>query len=98
MSLKGKHGVDPRRRSNDAWSFGSLAVIFGWWSLDRWIGTAENGADLPSLALTIFMTAGVAFNCWRALRGFVGPGTRERGASVSTGVQRPDISERNHSV
>ncbi|MEP7330972.1 MAG: MBL fold metallo-hydrolase [Terracoccus sp.] len=73
-----------RRRRADAWDFGSLAVLSSWWSLDRWIGTAQNGTDLASLALTIALTAGAVFNCWRAIRGFVGSGARERGLSVST--------------
>ncbi len=98
LSLKGKRGVDPPRRRNDAWSFGSLAVIAAWQSLDRWIGMAEDGAGLASLAMTIGLAAGVVVNCWLALRGFVGPGTRERGPSVSTQGQRPYITERTDSA
>lgn len=55
------------------WDYGSLAVLGGWWSLDRWINTFQNGADWSDLALTILGTAGVVFNVWRAIRGFVRP-------------------------
>lgn len=51
----------PRERQGP-WSYGFGAALFGWWSLDRWIGTVQGGADVSSVALTVALTGVCIFN------------------------------------
>jgi len=65
----------PTKRQSP-WSYGFGAALFGWWSLDRWMGTVQSGADVPSVALTVALTSVCIFNGWWATKAHRGAHSR----------------------